>query len=127
MLLGVFAAVLVVMACTGWHRYLSLARDRSPRLIRPTALGDHDYYPTEGEEDFHRPMMGFPSQPKGAFRRSETPERHDDSLMVKVGLEGGGRWSIYTFGEAPGGTPRYFLKAAEGSYIEFGARNRWPK
>ena len=90
----------------------------------PTALGDTALYTQLGpEDDRYEPNLKFPGQEKGLFRRVEDPEEMDDAVMFKIAKERTGRCFVYkpvTAGRDP--EPPAYLKAADGRYVEFGAK-----
>lgn|GEM_PF-729558 len=105
-----------------------------------TALGDVDYYPTEGAglvggNDFWEPSLKFSERPNGLYRRNFQGQSYDDGKMVLVDREATGRHNVYTpslrgsdrFEPAQMGERRYFLKSGENLYIEFGPRKYYPK
>lgn len=90
----------------------------------PTALGDHDYYQALSENDFFTPSLKFAGHADGLFRRTVKPVKRDDARMIKQGREASGKLFVYALDTQPG---RYYLKAGEDRYVEFGERKFWPE
>lgn len=90
----------------------------------PTALGDHSYYGKFSDNDFHHPVLRFEGQDLGLYRRTVNPVLRDDARMVRLTKESTGTFFVYT---EPRHRQRFFLKAAEDRYVEFGERLFWPE
>ena len=90
----------------------------------PTALGDRDYYHGASPEDYHTPSLKFALHPEGLFRRSGRPVTRSDAQMAKVYRDAAGKLFVYTDSRDP---KRYYVKAADERYLEFGARKFWPE
>jgi hypothetical protein len=100
-----------------------------------TGLGDPVFFPLRDHsalgpgDDFFEPNLRLAGQAEGHFRRSFNPLEIDDSRVVCVGLESGGRYRVYMrwpWGEGEAGKMRYFLKVADNSYLEFGEQSYDP-
>ncbi len=100
----------------------------------PTALGDMRCYPLRasgqglGPNDFFEPNLRFTLQDRewSLYRRLHHPTSRRDVAMRKIALESLGRHFVYT-DTAPSTAPRrFYLKAAEDRYIEFGDRLFYP-
>ena len=90
----------------------------------PTGLGDREYYKPLSASDFHAPVLKFQGHPEGLFRRSGKAVVRRDASMTKLAKEDGGRMFVYTDSKRPA---RFFVKAADDHYLEFGARKFWPE
>ena len=108
----------------------------------PTALGDRAYYEVGpsgeienwvrngpgralGEVDFYQPNLKFELEGKSfeLFRRMHQPTPRDDARMRKVAMDRTGQFYIYTDSKTKDGVAsRYYLKAAEDGFIEFGEK-----
>ena len=90
----------------------------------PTALGDTAYYSVLGpEDDRYDPNLKFHGQEEGLYRRAEQPQSYDDAIMFKLARESGGRCHVYKPVTAERDSkPPVYLKVADNSYIEFGAK-----
>jgi hypothetical protein len=96
----------------------------------PTALGDRDYYQPDpgkglGASDFHEPNLKFDLEGReiSLYRRLHQPAIRPDARMRKVARDKTGRHFVYVDQNAkPDSAPRFYLKAAEDAYIEFGAK-----
>ncbi len=100
-------------------------------IVHLSGLGDSAYYESFTNDDFHQAVLFFAQKPKGSFRRSDELEPREDGSMLRLATENSGKYVVYT--EAQPKTDeegrkitRYFLKAGEGMYVEFGERNHWP-
>jgi hypothetical protein len=127
--LCLFTALVFCSVVTAWQQRIMHG---SPGLHENvTALGDHSWYKIKSDNDLHQPLLIFPQQQRGIYRRSDAPVNKDDSQMKKVAIEKGGRWSIYVpssgLEDGHEEPPRYYLKSGENEYLEFGARNHWPE
>ena len=129
-LMLLWAVVVVPLVVFAWR--VHLAPGDYGWAEYPTALGDKGYYQTMiGGNDFLEPNLKLTSQDKGLFRRQFKPERRDDAAMWKIEKESTGRFFVYSEampspekGKTPPG--RYFLKAGENAFVEFGARKYYP-
>lgn len=90
----------------------------------PTALEDRDYYQPFSVNDAYTPMLKFPGHADGLYRRMMKPVKRSDARMVKVARDDTGKMFVYADTKEPA---RFFVKAAEERYLEFGARKFWPK
>ena len=90
----------------------------------PTALGDRAYYGKISDNDFYQAVLRFEGQDEGLYRRTVNPLRRDDARMMRVGKESTGTFFVYIEPKHPN---RFFLKAAENRYVEFGERLFWPE
>ena len=129
-LMLLWAAFVVPLVIFAWR--VHLAPDDYGWAEYPTALGDKAYYQAMiGANDFLEPNLRFTGHEKGLFRRQFNPETRDDSDMWKIEKESTGRHFVYTDARTrpQSGSPppkRYFLKAGENAYLEFGARKYYP-
>ena len=102
------------------------------RTIQPlTGLGDAAYYSNVSENDFYNPALVLAEFPRGIFRRTVNPVHRDDGKMRLVGKESSDKFYIYTDAKPKPGpnnvvTRRWYLKAADNRYVEFGERKFWP-
>jgi hypothetical protein len=90
----------------------------------PTALGDRTYYGKLSENDFYSPVLRFEGHEAGLFRRMVNPVLRDDARMIRLTRESSGTFFVYTYAKPSG---RYYLKAADDRYVEFGERLFWPE
>jgi len=105
--------------------------EQSPKIEHLSGLGDVSYYSTFSKDDFNQSTLFFAQKPKGCFRRSDEPEARADGSMQRFTLENSGKYIVYTEAHSKNDeegrkVTRYFLKAGEGLYVEFGDRNHWP-
>lgn len=119
----IFACALLLTAVGGWQ----LHRD-ARGLTKATALtgaGDARFYTSLSEDDFHNAALVFSHAPQGLVRRTVEPLHREDATMFRVETESTGRLAVYTDsrpepdlqGDAP---PRWYLKAGNDLYVEFG-------
>ena len=104
---------------------------RPPRVEHSGVLGGLSYDAGVSQDDFNQPVLFFAQKPKGCFRRSDEPESREDGSMQRFSLENSGKYIVYTEAHPKNENEvrkltRYFLKAGEGLYVEFGDRNHWP-
>ena len=90
----------------------------------PTALGDQDYYKSLSDNDYHAPALKFQGHPEGLYRRMVKPVKRSDGAMTKLARDATGKVFVYADTHSPG---RFFVKAAQDQYVEFGARKFWPE
>lgn len=102
-------------------------------LEYPSALGDEAYYDAKaagvlGGNDFFEPNLKFSAGGTEAalYRRLHHPTRRRDVAMRKVAKEESGRFFVYTDAVAGEGGWRFYLKAGEDRYVEFGERVFYP-
>lgn len=103
-------------------------------LEYPTALGDTRYYPALpngqglGENDFFGAHLIFRLQDQELrlYRRLHHPTARRDVAMRKVALEASGRYFVYTDDTGSASRRRFYLKAGEDRYVEFGERLFYP-
>jgi hypothetical protein len=124
-----FAVAMLLAAFGAW----SQARQsmNSPAIQPLTGLGDAAYYSSISENDFYNPALIFPEFPRGIFRRTVKPVHRVDGKMRVVGKESSGKFSLYTDAKPKSGPDggllrRWYLKAADNQYVEFGERKFWP-
>lgn len=127
-LLG-FAIFLLLAAFGAWSQTRQL--QMLPAIQPLTGLGDTKFYSSLSENDFHHPALIFQVFPSGIFRRTVNPVHRDDSRMRLVGKEKSGKYSVYTdakpkLGSDGAAIKKWYLKAADHHYIEFGDRKFWP-
>jgi hypothetical protein len=104
-----------------------LGRGQFDWVEYPTALGDDQIYSRMiSLNDFFEPAVKFPSQEKGLYRRMFSPIHRDDEKMEKVAFEPVGRHFVYAAADSQAKDQRYFLKAGENAFIEFGQRKYYP-
>lgn len=138
---GVLLSSLVVLS---WRIHLHQAD--YDWLEFPTALGDRRYYdpgPTGetgklvrngpaqplGENDFFDANLVFQTdgETRALYRRMHRPTPRDDARMRKVAVEQSGRFHVYTDARPQAdNAARYYLKAAEDAFIEFGEKKFFP-
>lgn len=131
MLLWAAGCLLVVVFAWRVH----LGRSQFNWAEYPTALGDPDYYSDSamlGENDFFSPNLKFPGREKGLFRRMHAPKARNDEEMIKIARESRGRFVVYAearLAKDKGGASsgRFYLKAGENAFIEFGERKYYPE
>ena len=130
LMLLIFAGALLLTAAAAWK--LRREHRAETRAIPLTGLGDARHYTRLSDDDLHTPALVFPGAPRGLFRRSMDPVRHDDATMRCLELENTGRFMVYIdiappATESPGGPdPRWYLKAADNLYVEFGEQKYHP-
>ena len=125
----IFACALLLTAAGGWE----MRREaRGPiAVIALTGVGDASFYTALSNDDFRNPALVFSHAPQGLFRRTEDPVHREDATMLRVETESTGRHTVYTEavtepgspGEAP---PRWYLKAGNDRYVEFGGESPNP-
>lgn len=91
----------------------------------PTGLGDRDYYESLTSNDFYSAGLSFHGHEKGLFRRSGVPLVRDDAKMSRLDRDGSNRVWVYTDAARP--MKKFYLKAGEDRYVEFGVRKFWPE
>ncbi len=129
LILLVFAIALLLAAFGAWSQS---RQNMLTRGIQPlTGLGDSAYYTNISESDFYNPALVCPEFPRGIFRRTVNPMHRDDGKMRLIGKESSGKFSVYSDAKpkpGPNGAPlkRWYLKAADNQYVEFGERKYWP-
>jgi len=131
---GLMLCVFVVFATSCLFLLLEkrfVHSERPPRIEHLSGLGDVSYYAGFFQDDFNQPVLFFAQKPKGCFRRSDEPESREDGSMQRFSLENSGKYIVYTEAHPKNEDEvrkltRYFLKAGEGLYVEFGDRNHWP-
>lgn len=127
-LLG-FAVILAMATFGAWSQTRHALKSQA---IQPlTGLGDAAFYASISENDFYNPAVVSPEFPRGIFRRTMKPMHRDDSKMRLVVKENTGKYSVYTDAKPKPGPDgavlrRWYLKAADHHYIEFGERKFWP-
>lgn len=96
----------------------------------PTGLGDDRCYTSLGKQDFFEPNLKFAGHVNGLYRRNFKAVRREDANMTKVCLESTGRFFVYTDGDpdrpSQEASHRFYLKVADGEYLEFGERRYYP-
>ena len=103
-------------------------------LEYPTALGDTRYYLAThtgqglGDNDFFEANLRFRLQDRdyALYRRLHRPTARRDVAMRKVALEAAGRYYVYRDNNAAAESPRFYLKAGEDRFVEFGERLFYP-
>jgi hypothetical protein len=131
---GLMLCVFVVFAASCLFLLLEkrfMHSEQSPKIEHLSGLGDVSYYSTFSKDDFNQSTLFFAQKPKGCFRRSDEPEAREDGSMQRFTLENSGKYIVYTEAHSKNDeegrkVTRYFLKAGEGLYVEFGDRNHWP-
>ena len=143
-LLLAWAFLLSSLVMLSWR--IHLRQSDYDWLEYPTALGDRRYYdpgPTGevdglfrngkaqslGSNDFHEANLIFDAagQTVALYRRMHRPTPRDDARMRKVALDSTGQFHIYTdAARKADAAPRFYLKAAEDAYIEFGEKKFFP-
>lgn len=127
-LLG-FAVILILATFGAWGQSRRAVKSQS---IQPlTGLGDAAFYSALSENDFYNPALISPDFSRGIFRRTVNPVHRDDSKMRLVAKDSSGKYSIYTDAKPKSGPDgvmlrRWYLKAADHHYVEFGERKFWP-
>jgi len=125
----IFACALLLAAAGGWE-----LRREARGLTTAAALtgvGDASFYTSLSEDDFHNAALVFSHAPQGLFRRTPDPLHRDDARMLRVETESTGRLSVYTDSRPEAGsqgdaTPRWYLKAGNDLYVEFGGPSADP-
>lgn len=131
MLLWAAGCLLVVVFAWRVH----LGRSQFDWAEYPTALGDPDCYSDSamlGENDFFSPNLKFQGREKGLYRRMHAPKARNDEEMIKIARESTGRFFVYAEARAAqdnGGASsgRFYLKAGENAFLEFGERKYYPE
>jgi len=129
MILLVFAIALLLAAVATWGQLRRRAAVQTVQFI--TGLGDLKYYSKLSENDFYNPALVSADFPRGIFRRTVNPVHREDGKMRLQGLEKSGHLCIYTDAKPKPGpdgsvSKRWYVKAADNRYIEFGERKFWP-
>lgn len=121
LLLG-WAVLLSALVLLAWRIHLHPADYEWVEY--PTALGDSALYTGLGpEDDRYEPNLKFTGQEKGIFRCIEGTVAMADAGMFKIARESTGRCFVYQpASTARDGKPPVYLKAADGLYVEFGAK-----
>jgi len=135
-LLLVWAFLFTFLVLLSWR--IHVHRADYDWLEYPTALGDTGYYPLAkgsglGDDDLFEGNLKFTleGKPYTLFRRLVEPTRRKDVRMRKVARDESGRFYVYTDEVANADArgvvkPRFYLKAGEDSYIEFGEKIFFP-
>lgn len=135
-ILFVFAVALFLVSLLALQ--IRLKREQLEWIDYPTALGDSDFYDPEepiGEDDFFEPNLCFSERPDGIYRRNRKPQRRLDEDMLILERDATDAYFVYTPRDrkAERVQPnekrerRFFLKATDDGYIEFGERKYWPE
>lgn len=135
-MLLVWAILFAFLVLLSWR--IHVHRADYDWLEYPTALGDKGYYQMEkgeglGGDDLFEANLKFvvDDKPQALFRRLVEPTRRKDVLMRKVARDESGRFYVYTDEVAKADAqgvvkPRFYLKAGEDAYIEFGEKVFYP-
>ena len=127
MLLG-WVALMVPLVILSWRIHAN--RGEYDWAEYPTGLGDDRCYTSLGKQDFFEPNLKFAGHEGGLYRRNFKAVRREDADMVKLALESTGRFFVYTDEEpqerSKVASPRFYLKVADGEYLEFGERKYYP-
>lgn len=129
LLLLIFACALLLTAAGAWE--LRRETPRAVAAVALTGLGDANFYIKLVENDFSEPALNFSRSPGGLFRRTVNPVHRDDAGMLRVETERSGRFNVYTDARpnpGPDGavSPRWYLKAGDHRYVEFGEEKHPP-
>jgi hypothetical protein len=119
-----FTVAMLAIALSAWRQSVAGTADATVPL---TALYDTTYYSKFSDNDFASPVLDFPDAPHPLFRRTVNPVHRDDAKMLRTGRERSGQFFVYTEARPKlddEGRPirRWFLKAADNRYVEFGER-----
>jgi hypothetical protein len=135
-LLLVWAFLFAFLVLLAWR--IHVHRADYDWLEYPTALGDTGYYPLAkgrglGADDCYEANLKFTLAGKdyALFRRLMEPTRRKDVRMRKVARDASDRFYVYTDEVAKadadrGVKLRFYLKAGEDAYIEFGEKVFFP-
>lgn len=135
-LLMVWAFLFAFLVLLSWR--IHVHRADYDWLEYPTALGDRAYYGLAkgeglGGDDLVEANLRFvlDGEPQALFRRLVRPTRRKDVRMRKVARDESERFYIYTDEVAKADAdgvvkPRFYLKAGEDAYIEFGEKVFFP-
>ncbi len=121
-LLVLWAALMTWVLIYSWRVHLN--RADYDWCDYPTALGDREYYKALADNDFYTPCLKFPGHADGLYRRTVNPVARGDVRMTKLARDATNRVYVYVDARKPG---RFFVKAGEDRYVEFGARKFWPE
>lgn len=122
--LSIVATGVFLAGFTSWETRIHHGPTDAAFLI--SGVGDQTLY-LPRDEDFHQPSISTPDRPHGMYRRGTTPKIAPDEAMFRVAVDSASGLTVYTDDATPGpAAMRYYLKTADGNYMEFGERNHWP-
>ena len=131
---SLFAAVIAAFSLYLRYRAEPLP-DGGPRdeyAHFPTGLGDQELYTANlgPGYDIFFPNLVFEQMPEelkpGLYRRNHQPMTVDDDDVRRFAREKGNRLWVYVNPSPSGDKVRYFLKAGDGQYIQFGEQKYFP-